>query len=161
MEFANLPVDTSKKVDDALMDSLEPFDLTKAVPFDMAYLAGFAADRFDTPKSTTTRRAQNRMTTSAASLAQAQAGAGYGNVTREGGSLKTDLKAKYMLFPVYLFDVKYNDDTYSFAFNGQTGKVVGKLPVDKKVSRSYFLTRMLIPAGLIFLWSLLTYFVGY
>ena len=47
MAFSDVPVDASGKVDDKLMDSLEPFDMGQVQPFDMRYLAGFTADRFD------------------------------------------------------------------------------------------------------------------
>ena len=43
-----------------------------------------------------------------------------------------------VLLPVYVFDVKWNGEKYSFAVNGQTGKVVGTLPEDAALKRKYF-----------------------
>ena len=31
-----------------------------------------------------------------------------------------------------MLNIKYNDKIYKFAMNGQTGKMVGNIPVDKK-----------------------------
>ena len=45
LSFDNLPVDASGRIDDRLMDSLEPFNTAETKPFDMRYLAGFTADR--------------------------------------------------------------------------------------------------------------------
>ena len=143
MEFKNVPVDASGKIKDELMDSLEPFDMNDAKPFDMRYLAGFTADRFDEAKSDIAARAEKRMYTTAANVAAASAGAGFSGVTHRGGKLKLDMDAKYMLLPVYLFDLTFDGKKYSFAVNGQTGKVVGEIPTDSKVSLQYFLVRTL------------------
>lgn len=43
--FERVPVDGSTKMDDALMESIEPYDFTGAVDFQTAYLAGFLADQ--------------------------------------------------------------------------------------------------------------------
>ena len=43
----SLPVDGSAKMDDAVMDSIEPFDIKDAVEFNAAYLSGFFSDRYD------------------------------------------------------------------------------------------------------------------
>ncbi len=106
-------------------------------------------------------RAQERMNTSAAGLVEAEAASGYGGVSRAGGSLRAELCAKYLLFPVYMFDILHGDKQYHFAVNGQTGKVVGELPIDKSVSRRYFLVRAGIVAGAIMLVSILRYMMGW
>ena len=38
----------------------------------------------------------------------------------------------YALLPVWLLTTKYKDKAYTFMMNGQTGKLVGELPIDKK-----------------------------
>ena len=35
------------------------------------------------------------------------------------------------MMPMWLLNVKYDNKNYKFAMNGQTGKFVGDLPVDK------------------------------
>jgi hypothetical protein len=37
-----------------------------------------------------------------------------------------------MLLPVWFMTYKYNGKTYSFAINGQTGKLAGTPPLNKK-----------------------------
>ena len=44
----------------------------------------------------------------------------------------------YMLLPVWMLMSKYQDKEYLFAMNGQTGKIVGELPVCKKQARKQF-----------------------
>ena len=40
-------------------------------------------------------------------------------------------KARYALYPVWLLNTTWNGNQFTFAMNGQTGKFVGDLPVDK------------------------------
>jgi hypothetical protein len=40
-------------------------------------------------------------------------------------------KITYALLPVWLLNTVYKGKTYTFAMNGQTGKFVGNLPIDK------------------------------
>ncbi len=160
VSFEDLPVDASGKIDDALMDSLEPFDMRDAQPFDMRYLAGFTADRFDQAKDDIASRALNRMRSTAETVAKQAAASGYDSATRTGGSLRAEITAKYLLLPVYLFDISHGGKSYHFAVNGQSGKVVGTLPIDKGVSFRYFLIRTLGAAAAVAAFSLVKYLLG-
>ena len=141
LAFEDVPVDASGRIADSLMDSLEPFDMSEAKPFDMRCLAGFTADRFDRAKDDVAERARSRMIASA-ERAVVSTLSGYSGVRRAGGSLRARMKARYVLLPVYLFSIQHGGKDYEFAVNGQTGKVVGTLPVSKSVSARYFLVRM-------------------
>ena len=46
-DFAAIPVDGSQKMADDLMESIEPYNLSEAVDFQTAYLAGYFADKYD------------------------------------------------------------------------------------------------------------------
>ncbi len=157
-EFKDVPVDASGRISDALMDSLEPFDMADVKPYDPAYLAGFTADRFDDVPSGLAERARERMVNTAASAASDKAAAGYSSVRCTGSRLSAELTADYLLFPVYLFSVEYEGKKYDFAVNGQTGRVVGDLPVDQSVKKSFFIKAALASGGLLFLLRYLLYF---
>ena len=161
LDFADLPVDASTKMDDRLMDSLEPFDTSQAQGFDMRYLAGFTADRFDLDKNDIAERAEKRMRTSAIEIVLANAGKGYSRVRYSSGRMQSDLHAQYLLFPVYMFDILHGGRKYHFAVNGQTGKVVGELPKDRQTGFLYFIKRAGITGGLLILFSAVRYFLGY
>ena len=57
---------------------------------------------------------------------------------------------KYAMYPVWLLNAKWNDQTFLFAMNGQTGKFVGNLPLDKGAWWRWFLLSWLIGAGVAF-----------
>ncbi len=135
--FENVPVDGSKKMADDLMESLEPFDFTKAVDFQTAYLAGYLADKYDVDAEQSIGRANERIrkTTEEAIDATVK---GYATVTREAGSIRfNNSKVKYALFPVWILNTTWNGKKYLFAMNGQSGKMVGDLPLDKGAYRKW------------------------
>ena len=132
MSFKEIPVDASARLDDALMDSLEPFDMSDIKPFQMSYLSGFFAERFDKLSDEVKERAEYRMLTSTLGIADANVGGGYTSISRDTYDLNPQkIDTRYILLPVYTFNVDWHGQKYSFAMNGQTGKVVGELPIDK------------------------------
>lgn len=128
--FAGVPVDGSTKMADDLMESIEPFDLSGAVDFQTAYLAGYLADKYDVSAEDSIERANARVKTSTQD-AFAQTVTGYASVTPEQSSIQlSGGKARYALYPVWLLNTTWNGNKYVFAMNGQTGKFVGDLPLD-------------------------------
>lgn len=159
ISFANVPVDGSTKLADDLMESLEPFNHREAVPFQTAYFAGYVADKYDTDKDTAANRANQRVrnSTQDAFLSTVQ---GYNSVTYEDGNIVLhEGKAQYAMYPVWLMTTKWNNKLYTFAMNGQTGKFVGNLPVDKSIAKKIFLKTAGIVAGIAFAIQSLIYFL--
>ncbi len=131
IDFENVPVDGSGKMADDLMESLEPFDFSKAVDFQTAYLAGYLADKYDVDADQSAARANERIRESA-EAAMAETVKGYDTVAKETGSIRfQNSKVKYALFPVWILNTTWNGQKYLFAMNGQSGKMVGDLPLDK------------------------------
>lgn len=131
MGFERIPVDGSTKMPDDLMESLEPYDFSSAVDFNTAFLAGFFADKYDVSSSASEDRANSRIK-STAKQALRDTVRGYAGVTELNGSVKLNNgSCKYAMYPVWLLSTVWNGEKYLFAMNGQTGKFVGNLPVDK------------------------------
>lgn len=138
MTFNSVPVDGSSKIADDLMESIEPFDITEAVDFNTAYLAGYVADKYDVDEESSVTRANDRIKTSVDTAFR-------GTVTRyerlEISASQIELnggKAKYVLYPVWMLSATYRGQAYTFAMNGQTGKFTGDLPIDEGALRKYF-----------------------
>lgn len=130
--FSNVPVDGSSKMPDDLMESIEPFDFKEAVDFQTAYLSGYLADKYDVDDEQSIERANERMRRSTQDILRDTV-SGYGGVTTLSCNVKlSSAKAKYALYPVWLLNTSCNGENYKFAMNGQTGKLVGNVPTDKK-----------------------------
>ena len=135
--FERVPVDGSSKMADDLMESIEPFDFSQAVDFQTAYLAGYLADKYDVDADQSILRANERIKASTEEAFRATV-TGYATVAPESSSIRLkNGKAKYALYPVWLLNTTWNGKKYTFAMNGQTGKFVGDLPVDKAAAKRW------------------------
>lgn len=153
LTFKNVPVDGSSKMDDALMESVEPFNLNDAVDFQTAYLAGYLTDKYDISAEDSVNRANQRIKSSTEQIFQRTVN-GYDSVKVENSRVMFfDSSAKYTLCPVWVLNTTWNGKKFTFAMNGQTGKFVGNLPCDMK---KYF-TLLGILTALI---TTAVYFVG-
>ncbi len=129
--FDQVPVDGSSKMDDTMMESIEPYDFSDAVDFQTAYLAGFLADKYDVDSDASVDRANQRIRASTESAFAATV-VGYASVIPTASSVKLlHGNAGYALYPVWVLSTEWKGQRYLFAMNGQTGKMAGDLPLDK------------------------------
>ena len=139
LAFRAVPVDGSSKMADVLMESIEPFDLSQAVDFNTAYLAGYLADKYDVTAEESVNRANSRIKQSTAQSFRNTVH-GFATLDTEACGIRLrDGRARYALYPVWLMTTSWNGGQYIFAMNGQTGKFVGDLPEDKALARRLFL----------------------
>ena len=139
LAFADVPVDGSTKMRDELLESIEPFDLSAAVDFQTAYLAGYLADKYDVDAQQSIQRANERIKKSTED-AFASTVHGFTTVMAEASAIQLkEGTVKYVLLPVWLLNTRWKGTTYTFAMNGQTGKLVGDLPVDKGAYKRWLL----------------------
>ena len=135
--FERVPVDGSSKMDDTLMESIEPFDFSEAVDFQTAYLSGFLADKYDVDSGQSVQRANERIRRSTEEAFTATVGTYSSLVPVSSHVNLRNGAAKYALYPVWLLTTAWNGQNYTFAMNGQTGKFVGDLPLDKAACKKW------------------------
>lgn len=142
LSFSHVPVDGSEKMADDLMESLEPYNFKEAVSFQSAYFAGYYADKYDVDEKASITRANERIRHSTEDKF-IRTVTGYSSVVPDGGNIQlVDGKTHYAMYPVWILNTTWNGERYLFAMNGQTGKFVGNLPVDKSLMKKYFLKMM-------------------
>ncbi len=150
MSFKKVPVDGSSKMADDMMESLEPYNTKEALPFSAAYLAGFYADRYDVSSEESISRANERIKKSVEDEFY-KTTSGFSGVYPENSRVSLDKSAShYALYPVWLLSTRFKDENYLFAMNGQTGKLVGDLPMDKGLFFKWLFAVMGSSAALIF-----------
>ena len=138
--FEKIPVDGSKKMPDDYMDSLEPYDYNDLKPFSTAYLPGYMADKYDVPAEECGKRADTRAENTTVECLRNTV-SGYVGVMEKSRNVHLKRgEVKYALLPVWILNTKWNGKKYMFAMNGQTGKFVGDLPVDKNKKTRIFAT---------------------
>ena len=146
LSFRRIPVDSSTKMPDEHMDAIEPYDFGELQPFSTAFLPGYMADKYDVDAATAEERARKRAEGSTVGALEATV-KGYATVSKESADISyRRTGSQYALLPVWLLSTKWNEKNYLFAVNGQTGKLVGDLPIDKGRLAAWFCGSFLVGA---------------
>ncbi|NLN47717.1 MAG: hypothetical protein GX154_01160 [Clostridiales bacterium] len=156
--FQKVPADGSTKMPDAHMDAIEPYDYSEMVPFSTAYLPGFFADKYDVDAEESAQRVNVRMKNSTTdAFAQTVSEYTTCSVNRADIEMKQG-SIKYALLPVWLLATKWKGNNYLFAMNGQTGKLIGDLPISKSKLFGWFFG---IWGGMAALMGIAMFFLGF
>lgn len=134
-QFKNLVKNAlQKNLADHLVGAVEPFDMTKAIPFKTQYLSGFTTEKRDIEFSDMKDQVEDEFHQYANALMQNTI-VGYDSVMNVQGQQKLDaISQTYALLPIWLvtYQEAGNKKLFYYAMNGQTGKVAGVLPIDKR-----------------------------
>lgn len=155
--FKDLPICISSRLHTILTERIEPFDLHCKKPFEPDYLSGYYTDRWDRDGDDIAQAVDERakelfdwavkqtLNDPSAELTYSMA--------------KTEiLKSEYILLPAWFMTFRYHDEPYTFIVNGQTGKVVGSLPLQKSKVNLLFALISLITCllSILFLWTIVS-----
>ncbi len=128
--FRRIPADAMKEMDNDMMDSIEPFDFGSLEKFNPAYLTGFYTQRWDEDSATNNPRAKDR----AKRAMSAEMMNHVGNFTTTSVSHESytwsDEEVEQAMLPVWMMYTEYKGKNYVFGMNGQTGKMMGRIPTD-------------------------------
>lgn len=132
LSFRNMARKALLKADGKLSDGIHPYDMGGVKPYASGYLSGFLAEKRDIPEAT----AKEEMIREAQGYAQGMMKRNHAFNSLSGTTRFTpaSVKAKYVLMPAWVLTYKGGKDgvPYYYMMNGQTGKVCGKLPIDRK-----------------------------
>lgn len=129
IRWEKIPFDGAVAVDDALMEDIEPFDYSAIEKFEMKHLTGFLSDKFDESTGTLEEKLKKRLKQYCKTFFESTVSqySELSNIADQ--SVYYEPISRYTLFPVWMLNYKYLGKNYTFAMNGQTGKVAGKPPV--------------------------------
>ena len=144
MEFTQVPLDASKKIDDESIQAIEPFEMSEMVPFSRKFLSGHYAEAPTAQEKDLQDVLRRRLKPAAESTMLGTVG-GYSSVSLSSSNVSIDkTSSEYVMFPVWMFITKFKDRDYTFAINGQTGKFTGKFPIDWRYAGVLFVKLALI-----------------
>ena len=142
-EFDKIPADASKKMEDRFMDLMEPFNYGELTDFDMSYMSGYMAEKYNYSSKELSGRAIGRVDKYATELAK-ETISGYDSVSVLRSNVNSDIRnEEYVLLPVWIYKYRYNNQDYTFMMNGQTGKIIGKPPISKARVFGVYLSSMI------------------
>lgn len=158
MNFENIPVDGSKKFPNDIMNSIEPFDYGELKKFNHSYLSGFLSEKYDITKEEAIKEGVKRAKNTFVDEMESDI-IGYDHIstTKSNINLK-NVKSRYVLLPVWMLNIKYKNKILTFAMNGQTGKIVGNIPID--IKKTIFIWVLIFVLTFILLFLIYYYGVG-
>lgn len=138
LNYLKVPVDASTKMNDTLMDQLEPFHYANLKDFKTPYLAGYIAEKYNYSDKELFPRVTQRINQYIQDYVRSTID-GYSTTvfTKQWSDVK-QRNAYYTLLPVWMICYDYKDSEHIFAMNGQTGKMVGKPPICKGKVAAWF-----------------------
>lgn len=155
-EYAGVLADASSRFDDDLMDSLEPFDYKELTKYNHAYLSGFMAEKYDVLEEDGLKRATERTMNTCTQILSSKI-RHQSSVLQSNNMNITKTGYNYLMLPVWMVSVNYKGKGYIFAMNGQTGKIVGNIPIGVKES---VLWSILLFVVFFIVTTVVLYFVG-
>ncbi len=129
--FHGIPADGSSKANDMLMESIEPFNYDELLDFNMSYLSGHNAEKYDVTKEMVYPRIMQRAAEGAeAEFLKTIQVKGRTEIVSKNFRI-TNINWKYAMLPLWFMSYNYKGKMYYYAMNGQTGKFGGIIPYNK------------------------------
>lgn len=157
MSYQKIPMDASTRFDNNIMNSIEPFDYQGLKNYNHAYLSGFLAEKYDDDENKireeVTKRAINSTITQMDSTLRLYSS----KMITLNTLAPSSINKSYALLPVWMVNVKYNNKQYIFAMNGQTGKFIGDIPIDKKKAIIIGLITFLVTFAIVIIISIILF----
>ena len=150
--YSQIAIEASLRLNDTVSRKLNPYHTAYLKPFSTDYLSGFYSDMFDVSidklEGQAILRAQNTFDNE---IRRSVVASNVKTLKKNPKFEITDLN--YALFPAWFFTFRSEGKPYTLLVNGQTEKVVGNAPFDKKKAiRAFFLLGFLLS---ILLWCMI------
>jgi DNA-directed RNA polymerase subunit RPC12/RpoP len=129
IHFEDIVTPAITEEDRDMLDGILPYPSDSLQDFSMAYLSGFLAKKRNIDKEAVREAVRRRMQSYSETLLRNTIG-GYTTVIPNPPRLLTGrIHWDYTLMPIWLLNYNRGGKTYTFAMNGYTGKVYGRVPV--------------------------------
>lgn len=129
IHFEDIVSSAIDEADKEMLEGILPYPSDAMIDFSMPYLSGFVAKKRNIERAQLTDEVRGRMNEYAETLLRGTIH-GYTTVNVQGRGVRV-MKShwEYTLMPIWLLTYQKKGKTYTFAMNGHTGKIWGKLPV--------------------------------
>ena len=127
VSFDDVTIGASKTISRAILDSLEPWNTTRLVPFDEKYLSGFEAEEYTVGLDNGFEFAKAKMAHKIEQNIRYDIGGDQQQI-QQINTKHHGVTYKNVLFPVWTASFNWNEKEYYYAINAQTGKIIGDRP---------------------------------
>lgn len=145
ISFKNIPVYGSKKIENNVINSIQPYDYNEMKKIDYSYVSGFLKEKHEFNEEQTINEATNIVKNLFIDEMKKDIKGYNKKIIKENSINLYNTKSSYVLLPLWFLNIKYRNKIYTLAMNGQTGKVTGNIPIDiKKIIFIWFLLFIII-----------------
>ncbi len=129
--FTNILIPGLRKITQAELVRIKPFELAELIEYKPDHLAGLAALVYDSPLADASQHAREMAIKQVRSALPSLVEPGHKKRNFSVGEGKwSGLTTKLALLPIYTANYLFQGKRYRLLINGQTGKVSGEKPVD-------------------------------
>lgn len=129
IHFEDIVSSATTEAEKDMLEGILPYPSDSMIDFSMPYLSGFLAKKRNIERASLTDEVRNRMNNYAETLFRNTVH-GYTSVNVLGTQVNVKKSHwEYTLMPIWLLTYHKKQKTYTYAMNGYTGKIYGKLPI--------------------------------
>lgn len=154
MSLENVSIIGCENIENNVLELIEPFDYKKLEKFNSSYfeeciLLKNKLDEKDLIKKSNEKSKIIFIDELKKNII------GYNNIEKKEDSINlNNFKYKIVLLPIWLLNIKQKNNIYTFAINGQTGKIMSTIKQNKKRIISVWLITFIIIFAILFLLNL-------
>ncbi len=129
IHFEDIVSSAIDEADKEMLEGILPYPSDSMIDFSMPYLSGFVAKKRNIERAALTDEVRGRMKSYSDTLLRGTI-SGYTTVVPTNSQLQVRQSHwEYTLMPIWMLTYLRRGKTYTFAMNGHTGKIYGKLPI--------------------------------
>ena len=129
IHFEDIVMSAISEEDKKMLEGILPYPSDSHIDFSIPYLQGFAAKKRNIEREALSAEARERMDSYARTILLDTV-RGYNSVSGERLNMRVHKSHwEYTLMPVWILNYKRGKKNYTYAMNGNTGKLYGELPV--------------------------------
>ena len=160
LDFNDLPIDANSRIENDITETLEPYRTEAAISFSPEVLSGAMANRADVSPEECKRRADQRISATTQNMMQDTI-QGYTSVTQRSSRLNIPQgSSDPVLFPMWQITTIKEGKPYTFAINGQTGKLTTNIPYSKSKFFGWALSIAASVAAVAYVGAVILYRLG-
>ncbi len=128
VDFDDLLVVASNSLPQDHIRNLEPWDLSKLVPFDKKYMSGLKAESYTKDIQKGFDEAKIIMSINIEYEIRKDIGGDHQRIDSKNTTYN-DVTFKHVLLPIWISSYRFKNKIYRFVVNGESGKIEGERPV--------------------------------
>lgn len=132
VSFENVLINTSNNFKDDILEIIKPYNFKGLKQFNKDNYNDYLIEKNNKTQEDLIKEA-NETTKKYFKEEMKKDIKGFNKIKEIDSSINLyNLKVSFVLLPIWFLNIKYKNKTYTFAMNGQTGKINDNTPIDKK-----------------------------